>query len=361
MPRCLWRIPQALLPGQQSSLSGDLTSLLVLAGFYIAFMIPLDLLGGYLLPRHYGRLQLTFASYASQWARGVLVQAVLYVFTAATLLFAGRMFGVFGAVAALVAVSLLFLAAQRSLVLLTTRGTCDDCQAEIKFAQQVLTDWNINSLPMTVVNHQDPGFTGGVVGLPFFESLVVSRDWVKCLSANEFSAAIARRCEAVRSGSRTRGLILALVWIVVGFLLATQLPSAGVTTVAQLVTTLLGFTLWTFLGLLLLPSISRQASYAIDRRIIAHGVSEHTLTGALSKLDMLQDDEPQRSMLIESIFHPVPSLSNRRALSTRTYPPIAWHAARMTLFLSWGCAGLLSCAVHCNVGRPELWVMLPTD
>jgi hypothetical protein len=65
--------------------------------------------------------------------------------------------------------------------------------------------------------------------------------------------------------------------------------------------------------------------------------------------------------LIESIFHPVPSLSNRRALSTRTYPPIAWHAARMTLFLSWGCAGLLSRAVHCNVGRPELWVMLPTD
>lgn len=59
---------------------------------------------------------------------------------------------------------------------------------------------------------------------------------------------------------------------------------------------------------------------------------------------------------------PVPSVDNRRRL-TRNSPWSlgGWHAARTTLFLSWSCLGLLSRAVHCNAGRPELWVLLPTD
>ncbi|WP_146526280.1 hypothetical protein [Novipirellula artificiosorum] len=51
---------------------------------------------------------------------------------------------------------------------------------------------------------------------------------------------------------------------------------------------------------------------------------------------------------------------NGQRESASTFP-IAWHAARMTLFVSWACMGMLVRAVHCNVGRPELWVMLPTD
>jgi hypothetical protein len=35
--------------------------------------------------------------------------------------------------------------------------------------------------------------------------------------------------------------------------------------------------------------------------------------------------------------------------------------ARTALPMSWCCLGLLGRAVHCNAGRPELWVLLPTD
>jgi hypothetical protein len=124
--------------------------------------------------------------------------------------------------------------------------------------------------------------------------------------------------------------------------------------------TCLGITLWTFLGLLTLPTLSRQASYAIDRSVIDQGASAATLHETVKTQDLFQDDEPTRSALIETIFHPVPSVDNRRAESAGTFP-IAWHAARMTLFVSWACMGMLVRAVHCNVGRPELWVMLPTD
>jgi hypothetical protein len=63
------------------------------------------------------------------------------------------------------------------------------------------------------------------------------------------------------------------------------------------------------------------------------------------------------------VFHPVPCVRRRvaelslRLRSIRGY----WNVARLTLFLSWPCGGFLSRAVHCNIGRPELWVLLPTD
>jgi len=148
--------------------------------------------------------------------------------------------------------------------------------------------------------------------------------------------------------------------VLLGFSLSAILPGAGVTSVAALVTTCLGFTSWTFLGLLILPSLSRQASYAIDGRVMSHGAARESFEKSVRMLDQMQDDEPERTRLIETVFHPVPSVQRRITQSGSSFP-IAWHAARMTLFLSWACMGTLVRSVHCNVGRPELWVMLPTD
>ena len=112
--------------------------------------------------------------------------------------------------------------------------------------------------------------------------------------------------------------------------------------------------------------IEPSASYAIDKRILAAGASTDYFQRAMARLDSFQDDEPERSRWVEAIFHPVPSVANRTSVTsagevTKMERPIAWHAARMTLFMSWACMGTLVRAVHCNVGRPELWVMLPTD
>ena len=175
------------------------------------------------------------------------------------------------------------------------------------------------------------------------------------LSPDQLAIMIARRLEAIQSGSRTRGLLLALAWVIAGFTLSAMLPGAGVTSVGRL-----AMTLWTFLGLLTLPTLSRQASYAIDGKVLQSGASSDVFEQTVKMLDTLQDDEPRRSALIETIFHPVPSVDNRRTAASGKVA-IAWHAARMTLFVSWACMGTLVRAVHCNVGRPELWVMLPTD
>ena len=120
------------------------------------------------------------------------------------------------------------------------------------------------------------------------------------------------------------------------------------------------FTLWSFVGLLVLPTLSRRASMAVDRRLVEEGVDPADLAALAGALDAMQDDEPSRAKWIEGIFHPIPNVTSRGAdgASARL---AAWDVTRTSAYL--GIAGLspLGRAVHCNSGRPSLWVYLPLD
>jgi hypothetical protein len=335
----------------------DFSSLGMLVAIFTALMLPLDILGGFVLPKLFDRQSIEFAVFFRRWFVGVVCQATLFFVAGMLILAAGRMGDRFAATLAIfIMASMLVIFQQRlALLIMGSRVVGVD-------GRETTALLKLNSMPVRIVfaEHTDPGFTGGVVGLPSCESIVLPRSWDQLLSPEQLSVAIARRLESINSGSRTRGLVFALAWVCVGFLSASFLPGAGVTSVAEVVTTCLGFTCWTFLGLLTLPTLSRQAAYAIDHRIVRLYGSAEPLLATLRKLERVQDYEPTRPSIIETIFHPVPSLSNR-SLSTTTGKPFAWHALRTILFLSWACLGLLSRAVHCNVGRPELWIMLPTD
>ena len=85
----------------------------------------------------------------------------------------------------------------------------------------------------------------------------------------------------------------------------------------------------------------------------------------ISRLDRDQEDELDRGRIVETIFHPVPAPA-QRAMALRYPTPeparfIPWRVARLSLFTSWASLSLLSRAVHCNIGRPDLWVMYPGD
>jgi len=143
-------------------------------------------------------------------------------------------------------------------------------------------------------------------------------------------------------------------------MLCSLLPAASLATVAGLVTTICGFTLWSFFGLLVLPTISRNASLKIDQELLDRGTPLELITKTAFTLDQMQDGEPDRSRIVETIFHPVPNVTSRNK-DEPVRGLAAWNVARTTLFFSWACLGFLSRSVHCNVGRPELWTMLPTD
>jgi hypothetical protein len=351
----------------QPSLANDAKNLSVLLGFYVLLSAPFDWLGGYWLPRRFTRTAPTLPKFIAQWLRGVAGQSLVLLAAGLTLLAAGRAGGRWGAILAALLVMVVLLAAQgwmaRFIGGLRTAG------ASLQPYEPWLARWGIKIPAATVLQVSDPAFVGGFVGWPGRERLVLPASWIQrktglpVLSDEAVATQIARRIGVVERGSRQRGVWLALLWNVMGFALATTLPGAGVTNSGELLMTACGFTLWSFLGLLTLPSFSRPGVFEGDFFAAQHGIPRAALGRTAATLDQWQDDEPARSPLVETIFHPIPSVQSRlqQLAAQGGEPRGAWQAARVALFLSWGCFGFLSRAVHCNSGRPELWVLFPGD
>ena len=351
----------SLLPAQPLPAREELTWLIALVGFYCLLGLPFDFLGGLLLPGAHGRSEPLILAFAKAWARGALVQGLVLVVAAASVLLSTRSLGIAGGVAVVAALQALLLVAQAGLARLLARLPRSEAQLGAVAAR--LEQAGLSLPRLVLVESRDPGFTGSWVGMPGRETLMMPRRWLEELGDEGFALEVARRIGSLRSGARTRGLIVAFLWNVAGFALVASFVDGGPTTVAALVTVALGFTLWSFLGALLLPSRSRGAVLAADRFAVERGFAAPEVQSVLEKLDRLQDDEPERPPLVETIFHPIPSVSRRRARLRDGAAPRsgAWHAARMALYLSWAGFGLLGRAVHCNCGRPELWVLLPAD
>ena len=201
-----------------------------------------------------------------------------------------------------------------------------------------------------------------MAGLPGAETIFVPARWKETLTPEQLAAALARRKELVRSGSRARGVFLALGWNTAGFALSGIL-SGRLDTVAGLTGAFLGATLWSFVGVLVLPTPSQKGVFEGDTRLKESGVSRQTFESLIVRLDRDQDDEPSRVPGVEKIFHPIPSVVRRLSCwdGGSSVGSGAWHAARVALYLSWVGGGFLSRAVHCNAGRPDAWVFLPSD
>lgn len=68
---------------------------------------------------------------------------------------------------------------------------------------------------------------------------------------------------------------------------------------------------WFFLALFLFPSYSRKKHLIADAQIITHGVDKKEYADLLKKLQPLNSTEDKTSTLIETIFHPIPTLKSR--------------------------------------------------
>ena len=349
----IFQLPQRLLGGWPSTVSSDLAGLGLLLGAYALISLPFDWLGGWLLPKRYGRPVRPFSRYLVAWLRGVLVQGLVMLGIGLLTLAGGRAFGVVGAVTVVTLAMLVLLTLQFALARLVGALPRRRPPAGAHLASVRRPD---------VLAVADVGFVGGWTGWPGFERLVVPYHWVDELTPEELELQMLRREAVLASGGRALGVWIAVAWNLAGFGIAVALVG-GVTHVTQLVTIALYMTIWSFIGLLVLPSLSRPGVYAADAYAKAHSANASRLPELIRKLDRWQDDEPRRAAGIEVIFHPIPAAEHRADALQRecVHRRRAWHTARMALPLSWATLGLLGRAVHCDAGRPELWVMLPGD
>ncbi len=210
-----------------------------------------------------------------------------------------------------------------------------------------------------VADAADPAFTGGIVGFGVRAASVWPVNWRKHLSAEELASESLRRSWQAEHGLAGRTLVLILGWNVLGasigsfaFHLAERSPGEA----------LFGYacwmTLWAFGSLLILPSFSRKAVFAADRAVIDAG---HDPRGWITRFPSLVGEDGGSNAAVQTIFYPVPSARMRRShLEKPTVGFIPGSLARSNLYYSWSTFTMLGRAVHCNVGRPALWVFPPS-
>lgn len=270
-----------------AGLMNDTLALLRMLVLCAGVSFTFDALGGLLLPRRHGRATAEPREWINLWGRATALHSLLLLGAALLVLQAGRQFGLLGAASCVAALMLVMVAIQFELAQLISG---------IRVTQRQLA--HPLDLEIIVAQAADEDFAGGFSGLPGLERLVIPERWLARLPRDVLAVELERRRLELQDGSRTRGLALALAFNLLGFVVCALLPGAGVQSVVALINTSLWFTLWSFLGVLALPTLSRWGAHAADR---------------------------------------------------------------LALPLSWACLGLLGRALHRNCGRPDLWIMLPRD
>ncbi len=315
---------------------------------WTALLFPLDVLGGTVAVRHRPAIW----RWLWPWVRGVLTQLVVLAIAGMVLVALSRALGLFGAVtgATLTAAAIVSQTGRLARLGASVESVPTDATA------QVLGD--LGDFRMEVVATRDEAFVGGFTGL-VQPRLLVPETWL-ALPRDVLQGVLVRR-QLAAATPRVRGIALALVWLALGATVSGHvagLPDSA----AGLVRFSLATTLWSFLGVLVLPTPSRRAVVALDQRA-ARVVGAGPIREGIIALDRWQDDEPARNRLVETIFHPVPSRTSRITSLSGSTPAAsgAWRVARVALPMGLGGWSLLGRAVHCNLGRPALWWMLPGD
>jgi len=209
------------------------------------------------------------------------------------------------------------------------------------------------------VTATDPALTGGIVGFGRRARSELPASWLDGLPKEELAAESSRRRWQIENGLPARSVVLILGWNLLGsFAGSLAFRLAERTPLDALLGHACWMTLWTFGGLLVLPALSRNVVFAADRAAADAGFDARSW---ITRFPGLVGEDGSPRAAVETIFYPIPSAA-RRLRQLEKPPPrfVPGNLARSNLYYSWATLTLLGRAVHCNVGRPSLWVFPPS-
>ncbi len=318
----------------------DIPQLVLVFVGAVAVQAVFDFIGGALLmpePRPMPR------DYLRRWSRGTLAHTLVLIGVGLLSYASSRLTGGFGPA---ILVATVGLALGRRHFLRAVAGVS---------TKEIL----LPSGKLLAADTTDPAFTGGIVGMGRRAKSLVPASWLNTLPRHELAVESNRRRWQMDSGLPRRSFILILGWNLAGgfagslaFKLAERRPAEA----------LLGYgcwmTLWAFVGLLVLPVLSRKAVFAADRAAASSGCDPAPW---ITRFPCLVGENGSSSSAVQNIFYPIPSAALRlRRLQEPQSGFVPGHLARSNLYYSWATFTLLGRAVHCNVGRPSLWVFPPS-
>ncbi len=223
----------------------------------------------------------------------------------------------------------------------------------------VITEVPHDGETIVIAAVNDPSFTGGIIGLGRRAKNLLPTSWMSTLPEPELAAESSRRLWQIANGLPTRAFVLILCWNLLGTFIGTlvfQLAERPPT--VALIGHACWMTLWTFASLLVLPALSRKVVLAADR---AAADSGHAVRAWIARFPELVGENGSPNAAVQTIFYPVPSAEMRlRQLAQPFTGFIPGNLARNNLYYSLATFTLLGRTVHCNVGRPGLWVFPPS-
>ena len=205
----------------------------------------------------------------------------------------------------------------------------------------------------------DPAFTGGIVGFGRRALSLLPTSWRESLPKSELAVESFRREWQIANGLHGRTFLLVLSWNLLGASVGTiALELAKRAPAEALFGHACWMTLWAFASLLMLPALSRKAVFAADRAAADSGLDPRAWITRFPDL-VVEDGSPNSA--VQTIFYPVPSTEMRlRQIDHPSTGFVPGNLARSNLYYSWATFTMLGRAVHCNVGRPALWVFPPS-
>jgi hypothetical protein len=277
------------------------------------------------------------------WIRGVLVHSVVLVAVGVVATLSLRWTGGF---CTGVAVSSVLLALGRGFFLSAVSGG--------RIRKAVMEGGET----VSVSSVGDPAFTGGIVGFGRGATIVLPESWMDRVPRPEMAVEVFRRRWQIKQGLPGRAFLLVLAWNLIGAWVGGRVVDLSTIPLGHaLIGLACWMTLWTFASLLVLPMLGRGTILAADRAAADAGMDPSEWIRLFPKLT--GEDGNSRAAL-QNIFYPIPSVELRlRWLRESRRGLVLGPVARGNLFYSLAGLTLLGRSVHCNVGRPGLWVFPP--
>ncbi len=307
----------------------------------VAVQSLFDLAGGFFLMPPAGSGQ---RSFVRPWLRGVVTHCLLLGVAGSLNYCSFRLTGRFDAGIAAAMLGLFFF--RRRILFLASGGG----QNRSKFAGS--SCWGVDS--------RDPSFTGGTSGLGRGAAILLPNAWKSQLSGPQLQTVVHRRLWEIKHNLPARSFASVFVWNLVGcgvgsYALGLPTRSPGHAMLLQTC----WMTLWGFVGLLVLPSLSRSSVFEADKAASIDGCDA---AAWIRQVPAITGEDGSGQVLLQRIFYPIPSTEERlRHLSGAPSLPVLGNVARANLYLSLATITFLGRCVHCNVGRPELWIFPPSD
>ena len=302
-----------------------------LAVFFIGYALlnfPLELWFGYLEERQFGLAKDGIRAWARDWLIGILQHGAMFMIGACVLL----TFQAFAPAAWLIltaaALLILFLGTMcfaADLIPLGLFHLQDGEEATTARLTALIADSSLNLPPIMVYSHPTlREFAGGIVGLGHRAVFLISRSTLELASDRLLRFVLLHDLGHRRYHHNMLSALAGWAWVVIGLVLSNQIIPArwghGTTVFASpLYIAFLALTLsaWMAIGEPVLAYLGRRLEYQADRFYLRHGGTLDEMRAALDELARQNLARTEQMRRRETIFHPLPSITNRLHAATQ--------------------------------------------